>query len=205
MLPNISQIADLLEMPDYLIFVAGITLTVSDHPDSPDPYEEKYVSVTDSLIPGAGQGLFTRQEVDKGRVIAYFAGVAVEGLEAIDSEYSITWLEGARLDIPPKLLASYTSTRGHKACHSFAPNCEYTWAVHPRFGRIRAITTIRQMEAGEEVYTDYRYSINKAPLWYKEDLRKFLVDNHNMKSSDIEEYINKAARSASQEERLCPS
>ena len=175
---------------------------MSDHPDVSDPYESKTVEVKDSLIPGAGQGLFTKHPVEKGRVIAYFAGVVVEGLQAINSEYSITWLEGARLDIPPKLLEEYCSTWGHKACHSFAPNCEYTWAVHPRFGRIRAVTTIRTMEGGEEVLTDYRYCISKAPKWYKEELRNFLVNNFKMEQDDIEEYVKKMEKSNLEKQRF---
>ena len=176
-----------------------------EHPAASDPYEEKHVEVKDSLIDGAGQGLFIKHHTEKHKVIAYFAGVPVEGLEAINSAYSITWLNGARLDIPPKLLESYSSTWGHKACHSFAPNCEYSWAIHPRFGRIRAVRTIRDMEAGEEIYTDYRYSISKAPKWYKEDLRNFLINNFKMEENDIEEYIRKVDTSYNGEERYCAS
>ena len=176
-----------------------------DNPDVPDPYENKTVEVKDSMIPGAGQGLFTKHPVEKGQVIAYFAGVVVQGLESVNSEYSITWLDGARLDIPPRLLESYSSTWGHKACHSFAPNCEYSWAVHPRFGRIRAVTTMRDMACGEEVYTDYRYSISKAPKWYKEDLRNFLVNNFKMEDDDIEKYMKKVEKTNKDKQILCVS
>ena len=81
-----------------------------EHPDASDPYEAKHVEVKDSLIDGAGQVLFIKHHTEKDKIIAYFAGVPVEGLEAINSEYSITWLNGARLDIPPKLLQSYSSS-----------------------------------------------------------------------------------------------
>ena len=42
-----------------------------------------------------------------------------------------------------------------------------------------------------QVLTDYKYSYNKAPQWYKEELSSFLVNNCNMAEADIQEYINK--------------
>ena len=139
----------------------------------------------ESLIPGAGQGLFTRKSVSKGVVVAYFAGVKVDNSSFTTSEYSISWLDGAGLDIPESLRVSYCSTLGHKACHSFTPNCEYSWAVHPRWGRIRAVSSLRRLEVGEEILTDYKYSYHKAPQWYRDDLNKFLVNNFNMGQLEI--------------------
>jgi len=169
----------------------SISSTVEKYPEVCDPYEIKIVEVKESLIPHAGQGLFTKQSVEKGVVIAYFAGVVVKGQDSADSEYSISWQDGLGLDIPQHLRDIYRSTLGHKACHSFSPNCEYRWAVHPRFGKIRAVVTLRPVEAGEEVLTDYKYSYSKAPQWYKDDLSNFLVNNFNMELSDIAEYIKK--------------
>ena len=158
-----------------------MTESVLSQLNTRDPYESKVVEVRQSLIPGAGQGLFMRRGVEGGVVVAYFAGVVVEGARCADSQYSISWLAGAGLDIPPDMRESYCSTLAHKvgslslflsvikllaqACHSFAPNCEYSWAVHPRFGQIRAIVSLRRLEAGEEVLTDYKYSYSKAPQW----------------------------------------
>ena len=82
-----------------------------------DPYESKVVEVLPSLIPGAGEGLFLRtggEAVEEGVVVAYFAGVVVEAQHSQDSQYSISWLGGAGLDIPPDIRDSYTSTLGHK-------------------------------------------------------------------------------------------
>jgi len=170
---------------------SGLTKSVLHHPEVRDPYESKVVEVRQSLIPQAGDGLFTKAAVEKGVIVSYFAGVVVEGLHSADSEYSISWLDGAGLDIPGDIRQSYCSTLGHKACHSFSPNCEYSWAVHPRFGKIRAIVSLRPLEAGEEVLTDYKYSYSKAPQWYRDDLSNFLINNFNMETADIAEYINR--------------
>lgn len=178
-----------------LIVYKSISQTVLKSPEQSDPYENKIVEVKQSLIPGAGQGLFAKKSLEKGVIVAYFAGVAVSDTACSDSEYSISWLHGYGLDIPEDLRFSYCSTLGHKACHSFAPNCEYSWAFHPRFGKIRAILSLRQLEAGEEILTDYKYSYSKAPQWYKDDLSQFLVENFNMSLEEITDYISKMERS----------
>jgi len=180
---------------DIYLCILGISQTVLKSPEQSDPYEKKIVEVKQSLIPGAGQGLFAKKSVEKGVILAYFAGVAVSDTACSGSEYSISWLHGYGLDIPENLRQSYCSTLGHKACHSFAPNCEYSWAFHPRFGKIRAILSLRQIEAGEEILTDYKYSYNKAPQWYKEDLSRFLVTNFNMSLEEINDYIDKMEKS----------
>ena len=87
-----------------------------------DPYESKVVEVRPSLIPGAGEGLFLRSDgpgVQAGVVVAYFAGVVVEAQHCEDSQYSISWLAGAGLDIPPDIRDSYRSTLGHKVGRFF--------------------------------------------------------------------------------------
>ena len=91
--------------------ISGISDTVKGCPDVSDPYEDTTVEVMESLIPGAGKGLFAKEDVEAGRVIAYFAGVVEEGLENDKSEYSITWIDGARLNIPEELLGSYKSSK----------------------------------------------------------------------------------------------
>ena len=50
-----------------------------------------------SLIPNAGEGLFTKQEVKSGQILAYFNGVLVHG---IGSDYSIKFDNGLLVDIP---------------------------------------------------------------------------------------------------------
>ena len=72
-----------------------MTESVLSQLNTRDPYESKVVEVRQSLIPGAGQGLFMRRGVEGGVVVAYFAGVVVEGARCADSQYSISWLAGA--------------------------------------------------------------------------------------------------------------
>ena len=55
--------------------------------------------------------------------------------------------------------------------------------------------SLRQLEAGEEILTDYKYSYSKAPQWYKDDLSQFLVENFNMSLEEITDYISKMERS----------
>ena len=38
---------------------------------------------------------------------------------------------------------AYSATKAHKINHSFQPNCEWTHADHPCFGRIPAVRTIQ--------------------------------------------------------------
>ena len=176
-----------------------LTKSVLHQPEVRDPYESKMVEVRQSSIPHAGDGLFVRAAVEKGVLVAYFAGVVVEAGDCAESEYSISWQGGARLDIPAELRElQYCATLGHKACHSFSPNCEYSWAVHPRFGHIRAIVSLRRLEPEEEILTDYKYSYSKAPQWYRQDLTNFLINNFNMETRDITEYINRM-----EEDRKC--
>ena len=143
------------------------------------------------MIPGAGEGLFVKQDVDQLKIVAFFAGVEVSGCHDSSSEYSISWLHGSVLDIPESLRDNYRCTLGHKVCHSFKPNCEYSWSFHPRFGRIRSIRSLRNLKKGEEILTDYKYNYSKAPEWYKNDLKQFLISTYDMSASDTDDYISK--------------
>ena len=135
-------------------------------PTVPDPYEACTVSVAPSLIDGAGRGLFSSRPVREGELVAYFAGLTVEEGDAADSEYAINWEGGARLDVPLGLRQQgYSATLGHMACHSFEPNIQYVWAVHPRFGRVRALRALKDLPVGEELLADYKYGLSKAPAW----------------------------------------
>ena len=40
-----------------------------------DPYEESLIEVRQSLVAGAGEGIFLRQEVEANTVVAFYNGV----------------------------------------------------------------------------------------------------------------------------------
>ena len=142
---------------------------ICEQPRLADPYEERCVYVDTSTIPLAGQGLFAKRYIRKGQVVAYFNGVGTSH----DSDYSIKY-EGGMLDIPLKCRSVdvYRATLAHKICHSFEPNAAYGHATHPRFGLIRSAVAERDIEQGEEVFCDYKYSLSKdVPEWYVEALQ----------------------------------
>jgi hypothetical protein len=75
-------------------------LSICDHPDLRDPFESEWVEVKESRIPGAGEGLFCREDrsISEGRVVAYFNGAVRD--ESQRSEYSIALDDRKVLDIP---------------------------------------------------------------------------------------------------------
>lgn len=47
-----------------------------------DPFEEKYLYIATSTIPGAGRGVFLRRNVTKGEVVGFYNGVRLTGMES---------------------------------------------------------------------------------------------------------------------------
>ena len=43
-------------------------------PTAPDPYESRYVSVQQSRIEGASEGLFAREDIELGTTVAFYNG-----------------------------------------------------------------------------------------------------------------------------------
>ena len=79
--------------------------SICSSPQLPDPYESKSVQVRESGIPNAGEGLFAREAIKAGRVVAYFNGAVSPGSSSSSgqlksSEYSIALDEKSVLDIP---------------------------------------------------------------------------------------------------------
>ena len=57
---------------------------------------------------------------------------------------------------------------GHKVNHSARfNNCKFSLAQHPRFGFIRSVVAIKDIQAGEELLVDYEY-VPPYPQWYKD-------------------------------------
>ena len=95
-------------------------------------------------------------------------------LIALDKEHD--------LDMPPEMgrnTSLYQATLGHKVNHWFAPNCYFGWAVHPRFGRIRSIVSLREVRVGEELTVDYGYNPGDktTPGWYNKLYKHYYGDS----------------------------
>ena len=103
-----------------------------------DPYEESLVEVRQSLMVGAGEGIFLRQEVEADTVVAFYNGIRPTDTVTEDWEacaYRIFMRkddaeddeEQEVLDIPRHLqdVSQYQATLAHKVNHSFRPNCRH--------------------------------------------------------------------------------
>jgi len=158
---------------------------ISTQPMCTDPYEQKRVYVRKSLILDANEGLFASIDAGENEVMSFYNGVRVPHsvVDARDWKYNdntISLDQEIVIDVPAEFSSttSYKASLGHKANHSFTPNCKYDrFDNHPRFGRIKCIRTIQPVRAGDELTVAYGYDHNKletdAPEWYKEKLKQF--------------------------------
>lgn len=160
---------------------------IATHTLLPDPYESQRVFVADSVIRGAGQGLFAKTQAEAGTVMAFYNGMRithsqVDGRDWALNGNTISLDEDTVIDVPQPFdqTEKYCASLGHKANHSFTPNCKYDPYVHPRFGPIKCIRTIRAVEKDEELTVAYGYdheaSVSggpEAPDWYKRELELF--------------------------------
>ena len=134
-----------------------------DDPNSmlPDPYESKHVKVSESDIPGAGEGLFAVIAIETNTVVSFYHGDKVKP-EDFDPEswdgncYKIfdprDYPRGT-IDIPTWAQSStrYIATLAHKTNHSFHPNAQFIIFDHPKYGLIPGIMTIEDIAEGNEV------------------------------------------------------
>ncbi|KAM3612496.1 uncharacterized protein V6R79_009175 [Siganus canaliculatus] len=160
---------------------------IATHTQLPDPYESQLVYVADSTIRGAGQGLFTKTAAEADTVVAFYNGVRITHTEVDNRDWAlngntISLDEDTVIDVPQPFdqTERYCASLGHKANHSFTPNCKYDPYVHPRFGPIKCIRTLRPVQKDEELTVSYGYDHKpvekngpEAPDWYKEELKEF--------------------------------
>ncbi|KAL4641733.1 histone-lysine N-methyltransferase SETD7 isoform X2 [Arapaima gigas] len=160
---------------------------IATHTLLPDPYESQRVYVMDSLISGAGEGLFAKIDVEPNTVMAFYNGVRITHTEVDSRDWSlngntISLDEDTVIDVPEPFtdVKKYCASLGHKANHSFTPNCIYDSFVHPRFGSIKCVRATRSVQRDEELTVAYGYdhtpsgkSGPEAPEWYKQELRAF--------------------------------
>ncbi|KAG8453918.1 hypothetical protein GDO86_000515 [Hymenochirus boettgeri] len=160
---------------------------ISSNPLLPDPYETERVYVAESLISNAGEGLYAKIASPAHTVMSFYNGVRITHQEVDSREWdvngnTISLDEETVLDVPApyNLTSKYCASLGHKANHSFTPNCMYDIFVHPRFGPIKCIRTIKAVEKDEELTVAYGYDHNvagkngpEAPEWYQQQLMAF--------------------------------
>ena len=154
-------------------------LRISKSPKQPDLYEQYYVYVRVSSIPGAGEGLFAKRTLSPNQVVSFYNGIrvshdAVNKRSWFDNANTISLDEDIVIDVPIEYnqLETYCASLAHKANHSALPNSYYDKFTHPRFGRIKCIRAMREIPPHEEITVDYSYTHvnteNKIdlPEWY---------------------------------------
>ena len=154
--------------------------SISSNPLVPDAYEQALVYVGQSDIPNAGEGLFAKCDLPENTVSSFYNGIRLTHHE-VDSrvwelnDNTISLDDKCVIDVPNDcaILDNYVATLGHKANHSFSPNCEYAPFCHPRFGDIKCIRTIAPIPKGNELTCNYGYdhkipgsSVQDLPCWY---------------------------------------
>ncbi|XP_062332197.1 histone-lysine N-methyltransferase SETD7 isoform X1 [Osmerus eperlanus] len=160
---------------------------IATHTFLPDPYESKRVYVADSLVLGAGDGLFAKVDAEPNTVMAFYNGVRITHSEVDSRDWAlngntISLDEDTVIDVPQPFdkMEMYCASLGHKGNHSFTPNCKYDPYVHPRFGLIKCIRTLRAVQRDEELMVAYGYDFEpsgesglEAPDWYQRELLAF--------------------------------
>lgn len=95
-----------------------------------------------------------------------------EGWDGNNNTISLAPLdEHTVIDVPSPYdtLSHYRATLGHKANHHPDNNAEYDFALHPRFGLIKAVVAVRGIDCGQEILVDYGYTDDR-PDWFTEEL-----------------------------------
>ncbi|XP_073511923.1 histone-lysine N-methyltransferase SETD7 isoform X2 [Phyllobates terribilis] len=160
---------------------------ISTSPLLPDPYESERVYVAVSMISNAGEGLYANISTGPRTVMSFYNGVRITHQEVDSRDWSlngntISLDDETVIDVPDPYnkTTKYYASLGHKANHSFSPNCIYDTFVHPRFGHIKCIRTIAAVEKDEELTVAYGYDHNsagkngpEAPEWYRQQLKEF--------------------------------
>jgi hypothetical protein len=152
-----------------------------------------------SVSSSAGEGLFAKTYIRRHSLVALFSGVRKRRIfrdvpcsfSSEDwSDYSITLNKEISLDVPPGMtdVTRYCATVGHKACHSFEPNCAFQQLWSPRFGLIMSLVALQDLEPGEEITVHYRYPLVTAPRWYQLLWRTYLRKDLGWSNEDVVRY-----------------
>ncbi|MBB1285896.1 SET domain-containing protein [Flavisolibacter sp. BT320] len=130
---------------------------------------EKHLFVDDSTIPGAGKGLFTKIEIEKGTRIVEYKGrrtIWKEVKNDSDNYYIYTINRNNVIDAQKTLsaLARYANdARGFVKVKGLNNNCVYV-----NDGNRAFIESVKDIPAGAEIFVDYTQDYWKV---LKENLR----------------------------------
>lgn len=148
---------------------------LSSNPLLRDPYESERVHVGPSTLAGAGEGLFASCRMLKGEVVAFYNGFRIPHAEVdardwCDCSNTISLDEDDVIDVPQQFADTrvYAASLAHKAncqIEREKNNSRYDTFEHPRFGFIKCIRLVRDVEEGEEIFVDYDYN-TEWPDWY---------------------------------------
>ena len=131
--------------------------------------------------------MFARRDVPPDTVVSFYHGLVYkpgeevgENTENTDYMIFLDWNNtdnSHSLDLPPCYWSAHTyrASLAHKANHSFQPNSAFVRFHHPRFGLgCLAIKTFKLIRAGEEIFVNYRYSPDSAPVWFTEMIKNMI-------------------------------
>lgn len=159
---------------------------ISRQPLVPDPYEQDRVFIAESATPNAGEGLFAKVDLEENETASFYNGVRLTHKEVDARDWAlngntISLDEDTVIDVPQEYSSTdtYCASLGHKANHSPSPNCRYAPFLHPRFGPIKCVQTLRRVKAGEELTCDYGYEhklpgtdVDDLPSWFEQVQRR---------------------------------
>lgn len=147
---------------------------------------EKYLFVEDSSIPGAGKGLFTSVEIEKGTRIVEYKGRRTTWKDVKDDStnyYIYTINRNNVIDAQKTLsaLARYANdARGFTKVKGLTNNCVYV-----NEGKRAFIEAVKNIPAGAEIFVDYTqeyWKVLKENLQIEKQQQKAEAKKANVKT-----------------------
>jgi len=174
---------------------------LSKFPMVRDPYEETVVDVKKSNIEKAGDGVVLKKNTPVNTTVAYFNGIRLKKSDVFSwnpfKKTSVYLVETSDekgndifIDIPAKYASwqRYQASAGHKVNHSKTPNVAYTECVHPIFGKILCLYTLKDLPEGSEVLTQYEIALDKDGM--KSMLKAALEIGHRYTGKSRKQFAN---------------
>lgn len=140
-----------------------------------EPWESRRVEVKPSTLPQGGDGLFAKEKLSRHTVVALYNGIRLNTRSILleqkfgHSDYRVRLNAETDLDLIKghESVDVYCATLAHKANHSFEPNVEWILFEHPRFGIIRGMRAMVDINAGDEILVNYSINLADSPEWYR--------------------------------------